>query len=81
MLFFKELIKNIEIINNEMNSLRTKGSSLPIKIVININCPKVKYKLKDEDNIQFENIKNFLSNAEDNLKMKLNKVYKNYIKI
>ena len=76
LLFFKDLIKSVEIINDEMNYLRAKGSSSPITIDMEIKYPNVKYKLKDEDNVEFQKIKNYLFNATDNLKAKLDSVNK-----
>lgn len=44
LLFFKKIITNIELIVNEyMKALRTKGSSLPIKIMIKVKKDDIKY--------------------------------------
>ena len=50
LLFFKKIISNIELIVNEyMRILRTKGSSLPIKIMIKINKNDIKYFLGEKE--------------------------------
>ena len=48
LLFFKEIISNLEIIIGYMKVLRTKGSSLPIKIVLEMNTKDIKYQLGGE---------------------------------
>ena len=73
LLFFKKIISNIELIVNEyMKILRTKGSSLPIKIMIKINKNEIKYFLGEKETYfekenQNENdgIKDFLIKAKD----------------
>ena len=66
--FFKSTISNIEVINGYMKVLRTKGSSLPIKISIKISIkekvPNIKYYL-GEDKKEFEEIRDFLFEVKD----------------
>jgi len=75
--FFKDLCSKIEEICDLMNTLRIKGSTLPISIRIEISYPKVKYFLgKGNQNIEFKEIQNFLLNAKTNIIKKLDAVYK-----
>ena len=59
---FKNIISNLEIINEYMKVLRTKGSSLPIKITIKIlindNKPYLRYYLNKMD-VDFKEIRDF----------------------
>ena len=68
LLFFKRTISNIEVINGYMKVLRTKGSSLPIKISIKISIqekmPNIKYYLGEEKK-EFEEIRDFLFEVKD----------------
>ena len=51
--FFKDLSENIENIYDSMNALRTKESTSPISIRVDISYPNVKYFLgKDEKEFQ-----------------------------
>ena len=56
LLIFKNVINNIELIVNEyMNVLRTKGSSLDIKISIKVKKDSINYYLgSDPDPLLFE---------------------------
>ena len=75
--FFKELAINIEEIHEVMDILRTKGSTLPISISIDISYPEVKYYLgQNEKKTDFKKIQKFLSDAKVNIKNKLDSVYK-----
>ena len=75
--FFKDLSINIEEIHDLMNILRTKGSTLPISISIDISYPDVNYILgqggKKKD---YKDILTFLSKAKINIRNKLDSVYK-----
>jgi len=63
LIFFKENISNLEKIYDDMKVLQTKGSSLPILIIIKIEYPNITYSLnKMETN--FEDIKDFLFRAK-----------------
>ena len=84
LLFFKKIISNIELIVNEyMNALRTKGSSLPIKIHIQVIKDHIEYKL-GEESLYFEKksskekdgIKDFLIKAKNKYTSQLNAEYK-----
>ena len=75
--FFKDLAINIEEIHDLMNILRTKGSTLPISISIDITYPDVNYILgqggKKKD---YKDILTFLSKAKIYIRNKLDSVYK-----
>ena len=77
MIFFKEIISNMEIINDYMNILRKKGSSLPINIRIKINIqnkePTIKYYLGEEKS-DFEKIREFLFKAKNDYISQLNAI-------
>ena len=79
LLFFKENISKLEIIISYMETLRTKGSSLPINICIKINIknkkPTIEYYL-DKDKRDFQYIRNFLFEAKNAYKSQLNSIYK-----
>ena len=68
--FFKEIISNLEMINGYMNILRTKGSSLTIKISVKINIrdnkPTIKYYLAD-NRTEFNKIRDFLFDGKINI--------------
>ena len=52
LLFFKDIISDLEIIYDKLNILREKGFNIPIVINIKIKYPKITYKLnKNEKNI------------------------------
>ena len=76
LIFFKEIISNLEIIIGYMKILRTKGSSLPIKIVLICNKESIEYQLGDEKNIDFERIKKYLLTVKDNYMTQLDSLYK-----
>ena len=73
--FFKDLSKNIEEIYDLMDTLRKKGSTLPISIIVEIEYPKINYFLSQKKK-EFKDIYNFLSNAKLNIIKKLEIVYK-----
>ena len=75
--FFKDLSINIEEIYEVMNELRTKGSTLPISISVDIKYPDVNYYLgQDGTKKDFKDIQNFLSIAKRNIIEILNSKYK-----
>jgi len=85
LIYFKNLFKNIEVINEYMFKLRKKGSCLPINISISAkqnenmkNNEKnfiVVYKLEGKE-MKFEEIKKYLSKAFNDLRNKIDLVYK-----
>ena len=82
--FFKNAISNIEVINGYMIVLRTKGSSLPIRISIKINIqdkePNIKYYL-GEDKKDFKEIREFLFEVKNKYINQLNLKYKEKLNI
>ena len=75
--FFKDLSTNLEEIYELMDVLRTKGSTLPISIRVDVSYPDVNYYLgQDEKKKDFKDIHEFLSNAKSNIRDKLDSVYK-----
>ena len=80
LIFFKNVISNLEIINEYINDLRNKGSSLPIKINIKIitknNKSTIKYYLNDKEEESFKEIKKFLLNCKNKYISQLNEMYK-----
>ena len=59
LIFFKDIISNLEIIYDKINILRKKGFNIPIVINISIKYPKVLYKLNDKEK-EFNKIKDYL---------------------
>ena len=78
LLFFKNLVTNMEVIYENMQILRTKGNNLPIDIEIIIQYDKKKeaeYYL-DKKKYNFSIIETFLLNAKDDYLKKLDSAYK-----
>ena len=81
LIFFKNIISNIEIINEYMEVLRTKGSSLKIRIRIELQIKKneqepiVNYYLEGNQ-MDFKSIRDFLFNAKNKYIQQLNLMYK-----
>ena len=76
LLLFKNLIINLEIINEYMKDLRIKGSSLPIEINIKVkNMTNITYNLGDKIK-NFDDIRNFLSKAKNNYNSQLDLMYR-----
>ena len=79
LVFFKNTISDLEVIYNKIKILRTKGYNIPILINISIEYPNIIYKFKkeDEENKDFEFIKNFLFTIKNDYESQLNTIYKN----
>ena len=75
LLFFKNLVNNLEAIYEKMNILRIKGCNLPILINIKIEFPNVIYYLNQEET-EFYEIRKFLMKAKNDYENQLNKIYK-----
>ena len=73
--FFKILSSNIEEIYDLISILRSKGSTLPITIRIEIKYPNIQYFLGKEIK-EFKDIQKFLTNAKVNIIKKLDSIYK-----
>ena len=86
LIFFKETVSNLESINEYMKILRKKGSSLPIKIIIDISIkdkeeskePTIKYYLvKDkEEEYDYTIIRQFLFEAKNAYISQISSIYK-----
>ena len=70
----------MEIIYDYIKILRIKGSSLPIFIKILVEYPKVEYFLKNEEK-KFDDIKNYLFSAKNDLIKQLNNCYEENINL
>ena len=75
LLFFKDIVSELEIIYENMNVLRIKGCSLPIIIIIEINYPNRKYSLNNKE-INIKGIKDFLFKAKTEQIYQLDLIYK-----
>ena len=84
LIIFKNLVSSLEIINDYIKILRTKGSSLPIKISIKTKIKdyetSIKYYLDDKEN-NFDSIKNFLFNSKNSYISQLNTFYKDNLNL
>ena len=91
LLFFKDIMNNIESVYEHLKLLRTKGNILPIRIKVEINDLdkdnkedniniRIKYYLNDYKGIEmeksFEFIEKFLYNAKNDFIQKLEQYYK-----
>ena len=74
LLFFEELVSNLEKIYDKINILRRKGCTLPITIEIKIQYPKIEYYLKKLDT--FTEINKYLSEVKNDYEKQLNTIYK-----
>ena len=76
--FFKDKINDIEVIYDKMKILRTKGYNIPILINISIKYPEIIYKYnKDDEEKNFEDIKNYLFTIKNDYENRLNIIYQN----
>ena len=82
LIFFKNIITNLEIISDYMKILRTKGSSIPIYISIKVKMCNVEYYLGNSDKaIEFEEIRNYLSLLKNKFISQLDMAYKEKINL
>ena len=78
LLFFKKIISNIEVIYDKIKILRIKGYNIPILINIEIKYPKITYKFNkdnDEEEKDFNFIKNYLFTIKNDYEDQLNTIY------
>ena len=80
LIFFKNLVTNLEIITKYMKVLREKGCSLPIKINIKVKMHNVNYYLEDKE-VKMNDILDFLLNAKNIYISKLNSMYKDKVNL
>jgi len=76
LLKFKEIVSNIELIEQFTSFFETKGCSLPIEIEIRIKYPEVTYFLKDEKVPYFTDLSTYLLNVKNYLEKTLDSNYK-----
>ena len=76
LLFFKNIISNLEIIYEKMNILRKKGFNIPIVINITIKYPNIVYLLNDKKK-NFDNIKDYLFSLKTDFEKQLDTIYQN----
>ena len=72
---YKTLVNHIEIIQDYMDVLRTKGSSLPISITIIVKNSNIEYFLYSEKS-SFDKIQNYLFNVKNYTITKIEEIYK-----
>ena len=77
LLKFKEVVSNIELIEQFIWVFQMKGCSLPIEININIKYPEVKYFLK-KNIISFGELSKYLLNVKNYLEKTLDSNYKSH---
>ena len=78
LIFFKKIISNIEIIYDKIKILRVKGYNIPILINIDIKYDKITYKFNknnEEEEKDFESIKNYLFTIKNDYEEQLNTIY------
>ena len=78
LIFFNNIISNLELIYEYMKILRRKGSSLPIHIKIQIRYPELEYYLNNKI-ISFEKIRDFLILVKTDYISQLDSIYKKNI--
>jgi hypothetical protein len=82
LLFFKDIISNVEVIYNKINILRTEGFNIPIIINISIKYKHdshdshVEYKLNDSKS-SFSIIKDYLFMVKNDYENQLTSIYEN----
>ena len=73
LLFFKDIISNLEVIYDKINILRAKGFNIPIVINVEIKYPKVSYKLNDKEK-KVNEINDYLFKIKNNYENELSTV-------
>ena len=78
LLFYKNLVNNMEIIYENIKILRTKGNNIPIniKIITEYDKKNEAYYYLDQKESSFEQIETFLVNAKNDYIIKLDSAYK-----
>ena len=82
LLFFKDIISNLEIIYDKINILRIKGFNIPIVINVKLQYPNVSYILNNKEK-KFNEIKDYLVKIKNDYENQLSKVYetKKYLRL
>ena len=76
--FYKIIISKIEVIYDKIKILRIKGYNIPILINIEIKYPNIMYKFNqenDEEEKDFDFIKNYLFTIKNEYENQLNAIY------
>ena len=76
LLFFKNIIGNLEIIYDKINILRIKGFNIPIVINISIKYPEIIYKLNGQEK-ELSKIKEYLFKVKNYYENQLSTIYEN----
>ena len=76
LLFFRNIISNIRIIYDNIDSIILKGCYLPILINIEIKYPEANYFLNNEKK-KYDIIKEYILNVKSNYENQLHSAYKN----
>jgi len=76
LLFFKNVVADLEIIYDKINILRMKGFNIPIVINVSIKYPEIIYKLNDKEK-EFGLIKDYLFKVKNSYENQLNIIYEN----
>ena len=76
LMFFKKIIFDLEVLYNMIKILRIKGYNIPILIIIVIRYPEITYKFNNEEK-DFNYIKNYLFNIRNKFENQLDKIYQN----
>ena len=76
LIFFKDIISNLEIIYDKIDILRKKGFNIPIVINIIIKYPNVTYKLYNKEQ-DFNHIKNYLFEVKNDYDNQISNIYEN----
>ena len=76
LIFYKNIVSNVEIIYDKINILRKKGFNIPIVITISITYPEVIYKLNNEEK-NFSDIKDYLFTIKNDYENQLDSIYSN----
>ena len=78
LIFFKNIVSNLEVLYDKIKILRIKGYNIPIIINISIKYPKITYKFHDEDDEkEFNDIKNYLFTIKNDYENQINTIYQN----
>ena len=85
LLFFKDIVSNLEIIYDKINILRVKGFNIPIVINVKLQYqkdPKVLYILNNKEK-KFNEIKDYLVKIKNDYENQLSNVYetKKYLRL
>jgi len=76
LIFFKDIISNLEVIYDKINILRKKGFNIPIVINIAIKYPEVSYRLNNNEK-EFNKIKDYLFKVKNDYETQLSIIYEN----